>query len=818
MGILNNILLAEGARDRALEHFIPFLQQRGIQIDPRTMTTVKGGVAKDGEPIPPLSISLLKQFLLNKFVTEGEMHNLSLDSNFYLLGVARYYFNGDLTTNKQLNALYPRIKDRFIPEVCQKLDTLILILRNAYIDSVGTQWEQPEDFGTLTIQQLFKKYNRQIKKELSSVQNTAEQDQTEEQEIEAPNTVGNYTYEILYSYDDARKYFEYTKPGAWCITYGQQHYNGYIRKFKKYGGIHYIVFKQNGFENVKRKQERDKWHLGPEGLPKPQDTYGNSLICVLQRNSSPEPEFITSRWNHGEHFELEADHAYTKEEFLNVIGSNESILTRIYNEWKKNVNGEKKNKKQPVNKRELILATRKFKYAQMLINSGADPFKLDFIELKSVHQTNANDKPNPKAMYYVDATEGESVFRTIMSKKVIFFNDLVAEASTLRKQPTRPACEFFWLENSSNNMIFDKIRNRFFEIDGINVFKRFCCNSYNDPSKTSYAILAVDVKQLALVNLETMKTVKAKNGSSWFEGILTFDSTAKSNLRPYTAERVSNLNLSFTDLYGSNILRLVYDSSAGIEFYYNTKSNSFVDTTAPEGFTFPLNDWRPHPEHTPGPDYITFIGKRKTSSGRKFDVLAFKDTTNNELLTINGISEFFRIRRGYQNTPLSKIFTFVPYIKGSEETRTYYYDNEIKKVIDFEGKPITSNTPHVGDTPMGDNGFLLIPFEEGNTQKTNLISSMAYLAYIPGTGEFYHDSKNGYILPFVGRDKILDPQACEEKIKDEIPYTKSESFIMDCCTYRLPKLDEYKKMNESKEKLLSMIIRETIFNELKKLL
>ena len=42
------------------------------------------------------NVSQLKQYLLKKFVNEGLMRNLSLGSNFYLAGVARYYFNGDL--------------------------------------------------------------------------------------------------------------------------------------------------------------------------------------------------------------------------------------------------------------------------------------------------------------------------------------------------------------------------------------------------------------------------------------------------------------------------------------------------------------------------------------------------------------------------------------------------------------------------------------------------------------------------------------------------------------------------------------------------
>ena len=362
-------LLREGARDRALEQFMPLLQKRGIN----------------------MSISQLKEFLLNKFVTEGNIHNLSLESNYYLLGVARYYFNGDLTTNKRLNILYRNVTDRFIPEICQRLDALILILRNAYIDSVGTTWEQPEDFGTLSMQQLLRKYNSKINKALGIDTKKEKEEEPEEQQPEINNdyTAGNnYTYEILYSYEDAKKYNLATTPGAWCITYGEQHYNNYIKRNKRYGGIHYVVFRQNGYEKIPRREERDKWKRGPEGLPKPQDTYGNSLICVLQRNDCPEPTFITSRWNHGSGFSLEADHAYTKEEFLNVIGCDNSVLERAYEQWKQTVgyiNEKKKadnSEERSVARMERLTVLRGLKYAQMLINGGANPFTLKVNGLK----------------------------------------------------------------------------------------------------------------------------------------------------------------------------------------------------------------------------------------------------------------------------------------------------------------------------------------------------------------------------------------------------------------------------------------------------
>ena len=80
----------------------------------------------------------------------------------------RYYFNGDLTENKDLALFFPytpnaRLEaavnngeqvqpnhtDIWKEDVCAKLNKIILLLRNAYIDTLGETWEQPEDFGKL---------------------------------------------------------------------------------------------------------------------------------------------------------------------------------------------------------------------------------------------------------------------------------------------------------------------------------------------------------------------------------------------------------------------------------------------------------------------------------------------------------------------------------------------------------------------------------------------------------------------------------------------------------------------------------------------
>ena len=263
------ILMLESKRDDLLLPYLEMLKAKGVEM---TLGQFKGA-------------------MLDKLAAQGCINNLSLGSNFYLAGATRYYFNGDLTTHRKAMFLEtgdPSQPDQWNEDVCKRINALIVILRNAYIDTVGTSFEQPEDFGTLTIARLLRKYNKKIMAELGT-----EQEEPEEEPVDTldrnPRVGNGYTFDILYSYADATKYNRATSPGAWCITYGQGHYDYYARRL----GIHYVIFLKDGYENVPRE-------TGPGYTrEKPHDPYGNSMIAFLQSNNSWRPTYITSRWNHG---------------------------------------------------------------------------------------------------------------------------------------------------------------------------------------------------------------------------------------------------------------------------------------------------------------------------------------------------------------------------------------------------------------------------------------------------------------------------------------------------------------------------------------
>ena len=334
-----------------------------------------------------VSVSAMKQYIFAKLVNEANIRNLSLDSNYYLAGAARYYVNGDLTINKNLNIFDDKQVDEFNVEICQRLNALILILRNSYIDSVGTKWEQPEDFGTLPLKSLLRKYGAAINKALGIEPVKKGQPQKPAMPTDFHIGTNGYTYVPIVSYEESNKYNRDTEPGAWCITYGQQHLLNYCRS----GNGHFVFFLKDGYKDIPRKKEEDKW-IGD----KPQDTYGNSMIAFLQDNNSPGPAnyrgapLITSRWNHGANgIRCEADRAYTFAEFKQIVGITDEDLKRVYEVWLN-----KKSTIKPVendNRRKLnaerLEALRVLKYAQIRANGGEkNPFE-NYIEVSAYNRS-----------------------------------------------------------------------------------------------------------------------------------------------------------------------------------------------------------------------------------------------------------------------------------------------------------------------------------------------------------------------------------------------------------------------------------------------
>ena len=726
----NISLLNEGARDNMLAVYIPLFQKRGANP----------------------SVSELKQFLLRKFVNEALIRQLSERSNYYLAGVARYYFNGDLTKNKKLNALYPKVKDKFDEDICTRLNALIGVLRTSYIDTVGTQFEQPEDFGTLSLKQLLRKYNKRINQELG-IEGT--QNPKEEERFGNDTRAGKkYTYDILYSFDDAKKYYGYTEPGAWCITYGQQHYNTYVRSL----GIHYVVFAMNGFENVPRK-------IG-KGFTKskPHDTYGNSLICVLQSNKSPEPIYITSRWNHGSYVDgtdgTEADHAYTKEEFLNVIGCDESVLERVFQQWKRNKPKEDTTIDRKAVNKDKLRALRNFKYAQMLINGGMQLKDLPRELISNGYYIEKNEK-NPEAgIIKLETNVNGKYYYTIMDRKQIKFNDVMVSGTggygysngitySRNYYSNNNAPDSYMLftvdgYRNSVHMIYDKIRHRFIDIDGYNKFKyvgdELVFGGYQD----RYTIVAVNTKQLALVDLAKGKPVKTRTGSVWFEGIVEIDSYTDFNVG------YNGRDMRIPRLKPYSILKMTYDSSADIKYVFSIKRGGFIDMRDSIGkFAIDTND-----QEFLKDGYLKYCTKVKNGNSQlTIERLMNMDTEEWFTLPENGSQTFSGLRR-------MEIGRFTLWALTLPNGLDVYFFKNQNRIV-FEDTEM-----HKYHLAYVRNFFQLMDNK-----------NVANMLFNPYTGEFYRDPKGDikFRIEYRGCDPYIVHPETGEKFK--IPYAESAAEV-----------------------------------------
>lgn len=556
-------ILNESRRDDMLLPYVNLLREKGVNTN----------------------VSKLKQFLLAKFVNEGLIRNLSLASNYYLSGVAKYYFNGDLTTNKVLNVFDESQTDEFNREVCDRLNACILILRNAYIDSVGTQFEQPEDFGELNIKALFRKYKKKIDAILgiNAVANPQENEKEPTEEIN-PNVGNGYTFDILYSYEEARKYNKYTEPGAWCITYGEQHYNNYVKKLR----IHYVILKQNGYENVPRKKGSN-WTRR-----KPHDEYGNSLIALLQSNTTGEPVYITSRWNHGDYSDgsngCEADHAYTKEELFKVTGMNDDDLQRIFSIWQKElaIRGKDKKTLNSVKKKQTDDLLRYIKYGQMRLDGGED-IQTVFPRLSGclLYGNRKNLKKAVMGLRIPMTVGDKQVYGTILCDryKMIWetfkmypqgdcpYLDTIfksSEEDTHYNYSNRLGYNFIAQVQYGDNctMLYDLRRHALIEVDGVKKFKHAHDQGVYSKSDCVFFEVAQTGKQRALIDFRTNKPFRLPNGSYWFEECDCVENKTWQGRGEVRLHSIRNNDLC---------VKIVYDSSADINFYYDITSKKFFN-------------------------------------------------------------------------------------------------------------------------------------------------------------------------------------------------------------------------------------------------
>lgn len=539
------LLLLESSRDEMLKPFYEMVVRNGNEI----------------------SFGRFKGILLEHLTNFGGLKNLSLASNYYLAGAARYYFNGDLTHNKDLALFYDyqlgresetesnNHKDDWDEEVCTRLNALILILRNAYIDTVGTSFEQPEDFGKMSLPKLLKKYKAKIDKLLFG-----EKKKEEEKSKYSTNVGNDYTFDIIYNQEECKKYYNATAPGAWCISYSQTNYNAYIRSIN----IHYVIFRKNGWENIKRVPNKDMWVI-ENGMKKPQDEYGNSLIALLQSNVDGQPVYITSRWNHGSSDcgIVEADHAYSKEEFMRITGTSEDDLMRIFGIWKE---FREKKKKSPL-KSELIDTIRKLKEAQIRINGGEDP-KKTFGTYQGVVGNGDNLRKGLFKCFYRNSDNGKLYFCLVDNGKICFESTFeVPSFFVEEKRSVFQDMYVFYDSKLSYHIIYNYRKHKILEVDGTTKFREVPLDT-SLRGESHGEVLFYSVKKskndIALLDCKTDIPITLPNGEVWSASIVD------DRNEPYKI----NTATVYSKKYGIE-LEMIYDLSSNERYFFNIETREF---------------------------------------------------------------------------------------------------------------------------------------------------------------------------------------------------------------------------------------------------
>lgn len=689
-------MLLESKRDELL---LPYYQ------------LVKDRIPSSRNPGQPLSLGEFKTIMLNKLTNNAFIRNLSLGSNFYLAGATKYYFQGLLTSDNKVGLLSDNISapENWNRDICRRLNAVILILRNAYVDSIGTKFEQPEDFGELSLPRLLRKYNKQITQILANEPEEEEPKEEEPDNLDRNPQVGNgYTFDIIYNQVDAKKYEEATAPGSWCITYNLGNYNMYIKKFSEYGGIHYVVFLKNGYELIKRPSPPGPGYT----REKPHDEYGNSMICYLQRNDCWEPTYITSRWNHGCRddgtYGTEADYAYDLNEFCQITGVSVDDLKRIYEIWAKD--REKYTKAEPkpreitkeVIKAAFISAKRRLSYAQMMMNTSEslkDALTNAGVDLEQsdIYYGVPEKLDNAITKHYI--RDDGFLFAFLTDKKKIIFDSLIrVENDTDMGKICWDAAPGVYIVKAKNKCcIYNGRFHEFVNVDGDQYFKKIplntgCqCGNRRNKSKLKFIQVKQSKTMVALLDGDTLRPLKLPNGNSYFYKVRG----------PNIYNDRAEINCHELGSGNGPVIEIWASERQEDRYFFNIETKRFINS--------PLEDWHDGAFLCVDTDFHGLSGYYLLKYGswgkhNKF-LFNFKD----QRVSIYGKDCFDYIdciygliMVGEKNNP-NNYWDDVYY---------RYYDTRNKKFISIENNPIRLKTRRYAIDKSEDERFLFIPMEE----------------------------------------------------------------------------------------------------------
>jgi hypothetical protein len=210
----------------------------------------------------------------------------------FTLGITRMYLNNEITDANIISDINATLK-----------------LLTAHLN------EYDRNLNGLSAEELISKFKRVRENNVKK----------EKQEINRIKFgVSDYEIVKIDSFNDAKKYYEYTNPDSrWCLTHMEDMYSSYTCD-----GINQIYFcLKHGFEDI----EPDV------GENAPLDEYGLSMLSIIV-NEEGELAYCTTRWNHDNEG---SDSAMNAVEISEVVNVNFYEVFKPNTKWKDMINNAK---------------------------------------------------------------------------------------------------------------------------------------------------------------------------------------------------------------------------------------------------------------------------------------------------------------------------------------------------------------------------------------------------------------------------------------------------------------------------------------------
>ena len=236
------------------------------------------------------------------------------------------------------------------------------------------------------------------------------------------------------------------------------------------------------------------------------------MLAVVQSDKSTNILQVTSRWNHGTGIDNtsvnNADHVMNKDELLQVIGGDETLLQRIFEQWQEKVklNGNSTpSRKEKI--REKLNVLRTFKYFQMQLNNGQDPRNISGFRNARLIIGNPETAKFNKSLVILRLSIGENIWSAICDRGQINFDTIYKDSGwgNASFMKLNKLDNLLKIEDDDSNkfMLYDVPARKLIELDGKKKFTNLLSND-----RSQFYTILLSGHQLALMDKSTNKPIK----------------------------------------------------------------------------------------------------------------------------------------------------------------------------------------------------------------------------------------------------------------------------------------------------------------------